>query len=198
MPLNRTYAGQTLTVPDYFGEDQIGDETVRAWAHRQYATVTGNTFSNQLRAASAAYTKAHPKVKEPTFEQALSMTDHAGAQSWYDTIALSFDHTKERGEGTGQANDPVTRQALAFAKTDVEAVLLSKFGKGGAAPFRAIVEEDGRTRFTHMVEQRYLSKKDAYLERAKAAVAEAAARAEQEDDLGFDVSLPTEPEAEAA
>ena len=198
--LSREFAGHPISVPAVFTEGHVLTSGEAAWTNGQVATVLGNAFGGAIRRALEALDKERNEAHKnktytgPTVEGKNGKPIPAPAefadldwnpQSKFDEIFSAYEFAAStRGSGNGAKSDPTTALARTYAEVDLNARIASK-GRT-ATEFRKVKMEDGRTKYTHLVDAQFESKKADYLERAKAEMADAAASVTEDDGIDLD------------
>lgn len=213
--LARSFQDLPISVPAPITEGFICSADAAHWTNSQLATVTGNAFGGLIRRELDKINKEREtavKAKNytgPTEEITKNgkvhlvpakavpsdilvtkdgTTSPMDFQAEFDAIYAAYEMVpSNRTSGTSTPKDATAALARSFAEVDLVARIQSK----GLTPakFRAVKMEDGRTKFTHLLDAQYTSKADEYMARARADMEAAEANAAADD---FDLSLDTD------
>ena len=184
----RTFGGVEVTLPEAFTE---GYTLTAAQAERftaLVATAAGNALGSSIRKAIEAETDARKSKKHD--QHGVEVTVDQLGKDWQEAFNSTFQSiattAPKASDGTGQSKDPIASLARSLAEVD----LVARINRKGMKPaqFRTVKMEDGRTKFSHLLDAQYDSGKEDYLARAKAQMEPSTAAAAQSDDSDLDLA----------
>lgn len=200
--VDRKFSGLDFKVPYVYSEGHALTKPEAAWLNSNLASVVGNAFSGDIRRGLAALNKAKrdefvkgggkPKdYKEITDPSALGWDFQKEFAAKFSDYELGESH---RGQGGGNASDPVSQLVRMFSTVDVKQRLAAK-GFKVAPLYKApsnIKNEDGTPKYPskweELVQENIIAKGEQFRTQAEAQL-EALNGAEGEDGAAEDDAL---------
>jgi hypothetical protein len=183
---NRVFAGQALTCPAPYTPGHVLTDPEASFMNTYVGSAVGNRFAAALKTAL--------EDAKGDLTAAVAASKFATLQEWFDAAYNSFEpgvaKRAANGTGTSTKSDPVLSLARSFAELDLIAKIHAKFGPTGVAKARKTKMEDGRTKFTHWLDDQFNRAKEDYMDRARAQMEESTANAvDDESEALEDFSL---------
>lgn len=203
--ISRKFADHTFTVPAPFAEGHALTANEATFLNGQVASVVGNQFAGDIRRALAAYNKAQREAL-PKKEQASYVdTTDVSVLGWDMAARFAAKYAEYElgvsnrgGDGSGSANDALTRTVNFLNAEDMKARIIAKGLKVGAFQKAAASDPQYKTKWAELLAKNLEAKGDQFRATAQAQIDAAAANAGSDDLLDGITTPEVEAQPEAA